>query len=146
MTVATDVAADAFQMELDGILRGLVQTVNEEAAATVAEALDPTRESHRELKSAAEAARTTVTDAGELVTALKDVKSQLTATVSQSETLNTQLKSAIDGLETKRLEHEKAMQTRLAEIDESVRGRGTSTVIAVVVCSVVLFFTVLGAS
>lgn len=146
MMAAPDVAADAFQAELDGILRGLVQTVNEESAATVAEALDPTRESHRDLKAAAESARSTVKDADKLVTALKDVKGQLFSTLSKIESLDKQLKLTIESLEQKRLEHEKAMQTRLAEIDESVRGRGTAMIVTIVVCSLALLGTVIGTS
>lgn len=146
MMTAPDVAADAFQAELDEILRGLVRSVNEEAAATVAEALDPTRESHRDLKAAADSARSTVKEAGDLVTALKDTTEQLASALSKTESLNKQLKSAIDGLEKKQIEHEKAMQTRMSEIDESVRGRGTAIIITIIACSLVVLGTIIGVS
>ena len=144
MTTATDVAAESFQTELDGILRGLLQSVNEEAAATVAEALDPTRESHAALLKAATAARDTVAETSRLTTALQDSNKKLSSSLETTSTLNTQLKSVIDVFQKRLIEHEKAMQTRLAAIEESVQAKATGTRATLVVVGLILLGTVIG--
>ena len=144
MTTASDVSAESFQKELDDILRGLLQSVNEEAAATVAEALDPTRESHASLLKAATAARECVSEAGRLAAALQVSNEKLSSSLRATDALNTGLKLVIGAFEQRLIQHEKVMQTRLAAIEEVVHRKSIGMLITLIVGGLILFGTVIG--
>lgn len=142
MSDTPDIAASEFQAELNGILHGLVRSVNEEASGVVTRALAPLESSHLELKTAAMTARQTVQETSELVATLQETRRELANGVQNSAEIHRQLTRAIAAVERSLRERDARLDASFREIEQAAQRRMQLMVITTIVCALFLAATV----
>lgn len=138
-----DAAEQAFQEELQEILRRLIEEVNEEAAEIIEQALEPTRESHEMLLKSATKAESSLKTAKKVTSDLQNTQRELADVVKRSSSLEQQLQNLLTSFESRLMKLETGLTQKIEKQGEMAQKYLTGSIIEIGIVGFILFVTIL---